>query len=93
MPTVLITGANRGIGLEFAREYAEGGWEVIATAVNRTRSWMSWASESNRSIFPIQMPSHPLPAGSTDHSTSSYRTPAPITPWTPEARRTHGTGR
>jgi len=32
MPTVLITGANRGIGLEFARQYASDGWEVIATA-------------------------------------------------------------
>jgi NAD(P)-dependent dehydrogenase (short-subunit alcohol dehydrogenase family) len=32
MPTVLITGANRGIGLEFARQYAAGGWDVIATA-------------------------------------------------------------
>ncbi len=32
MPTVLITGANRGIGLEFARQYAADGWRVIATA-------------------------------------------------------------
>jgi NAD(P)-dependent dehydrogenase (short-subunit alcohol dehydrogenase family) len=32
MPTVLITGANRGIGLEFARQYSSGGWDVIATA-------------------------------------------------------------
>ncbi|HEX8642844.1 MAG TPA: SDR family oxidoreductase [Allosphingosinicella sp.] len=32
MPTVLVTGANRGIGLEFARQYAADGWEVIATA-------------------------------------------------------------
>jgi NAD(P)-dependent dehydrogenase (short-subunit alcohol dehydrogenase family) len=30
-PTVLITGSNRGIGLEFARQYAEQGWRVIAT--------------------------------------------------------------
>jgi NAD(P)-dependent dehydrogenase (short-subunit alcohol dehydrogenase family) len=32
MSSVLITGANRGIGLEFARQYAADGWEVIAAA-------------------------------------------------------------
>ena len=32
MPRVLITGANRGIGLEFARQYSADGWDVIATA-------------------------------------------------------------
>jgi NAD(P)-dependent dehydrogenase (short-subunit alcohol dehydrogenase family) len=32
MPTVFITGANRGIGLEFARQYSADGWDVIATA-------------------------------------------------------------
>jgi NAD(P)-dependent dehydrogenase (short-subunit alcohol dehydrogenase family) len=31
-PTVLITGANRGLGLEFARQYAADGWRVIGTA-------------------------------------------------------------
>ncbi len=30
-PTVLITGASRGIGLELARQYAERDWHVIAT--------------------------------------------------------------
>ncbi|MGF1607934.1 MAG: SDR family oxidoreductase [Kiloniellales bacterium] len=30
MPTVLVTGANRGIGLEFARAYAADGWAVHA---------------------------------------------------------------
>lgn len=32
MPKVLITGANRGLGLEFARQYKEAGWDVTATA-------------------------------------------------------------
>jgi len=31
MPSVVVTGANRGIGLEFARQYAADGWDVIAT--------------------------------------------------------------
>lgn len=30
MPTVLITGANRGIGLEFTRQYVDEGWTVLA---------------------------------------------------------------
>lgn len=34
MPTVFITGANRGIGLEMARQYGADGWTVIATCRN-----------------------------------------------------------
>jgi NAD(P)-dependent dehydrogenase (short-subunit alcohol dehydrogenase family) len=30
MATVLITGANRGLGLEFARQYVADGWDVVA---------------------------------------------------------------
>ena len=30
MPTVLVTGANRGLGLEFSRQYLADGWDVIA---------------------------------------------------------------
>lgn len=36
MPTAVITGTNRGIGLEFARRYLAAGWEVIA--LNRNDS-------------------------------------------------------
>jgi len=32
--TVLVTGANRGLGLEFARQYKQAGWQVIGTARN-----------------------------------------------------------
>jgi len=31
MPTVLISGASRGLGLEFVRQYAGSGWRVHAT--------------------------------------------------------------
>jgi len=29
MPSALITGANRRIGLEFARQYLADGWQVM----------------------------------------------------------------
>lgn len=32
--TVLVTGANRGLGFEFAKQYAARGWTVIATVRN-----------------------------------------------------------
>ncbi len=34
MPTALVTGANRGLGLEFARQYLADGWDVIACCRN-----------------------------------------------------------
>ncbi|MFB9142662.1 SDR family NAD(P)-dependent oxidoreductase [Vibrio artabrorum] len=30
MKTVFITGANRGLGLELIKQYAQRGWNVIA---------------------------------------------------------------
>ena len=38
MPSILITGANRGLGLEFVRQYAGAGWRVFATARNPDRA-------------------------------------------------------
>jgi len=34
MPTALVTGANRGLGLEFTRQYLADGWKVIACCRN-----------------------------------------------------------
>jgi NAD(P)-dependent dehydrogenase (short-subunit alcohol dehydrogenase family) len=34
MPTVLLTGANRGLGLDFVRQYAARGWRVHACCRN-----------------------------------------------------------
>ncbi len=31
MPTILIIGASRGLGLEFVRQYAADGWRVLGT--------------------------------------------------------------
>ena len=38
MRTVLITGTNRGIGLEFVRQYALDGWRVLACTRNPSTS-------------------------------------------------------
>ena len=38
MKTTLITGANRGIGLEFSRQYAAEGWRVLACSRNPEKS-------------------------------------------------------
>jgi NAD(P)-dependent dehydrogenase (short-subunit alcohol dehydrogenase family) len=36
MPSALITGANRGLGLEFARRYLADGWQVYAACRDPT---------------------------------------------------------
>jgi len=38
MKTTLITGANRGIGLEFCRQYAAAGWRVLACSRHPEKS-------------------------------------------------------
>ena len=38
MKTVLITGSNRGLGLEFARRYGENNYNVIACCRNKDRA-------------------------------------------------------
>jgi len=57
MRTALITGTNRGIGLEFARQYAMDGWRVFACCRNPAT-----ADALNRLAmqYPDRVSIHPL---------------------------------
>ncbi|MBN34890.1 MAG: short-chain dehydrogenase [Rhodospirillaceae bacterium] len=48
MPTVVVTGASRGIGLEFVRQYLEDGWTVHAGARDLAGSGMLKALACDR---------------------------------------------
>jgi NAD(P)-dependent dehydrogenase (short-subunit alcohol dehydrogenase family) len=45
MPTVLITGANRGLGLEFVRQYARDHWRVLACSRHGSSALQAAMSE------------------------------------------------
>jgi NAD(P)-dependent dehydrogenase (short-subunit alcohol dehydrogenase family) len=57
MPTTLVTGANRGLGLEFARQYAAEGWQVIAAcrAPQGARELQQLAAASGGRIRILEM--------------------------------------
>ena len=48
--TVLITGSNRGIGLALAQNYAEQGWNVIATCRKPKKRQNSCLSERSSAM-------------------------------------------
>ncbi len=50
-PSILVTGANRGLGLEFVRQYAADNWRVFACCRNPARaSELASLSDSHPSI-------------------------------------------
>ncbi len=54
--TVLITGSNSGIGLEFAKQYAEKGWTVYAThRRDETPDTLSAMAKKYKNVFPERM--------------------------------------
>lgn len=59
MQTVVVTGANRGIGLELARQYAADGWRVIATArkPEEAAALQEWARQGpgHRHLLPLEV--------------------------------------
>jgi len=48
MNATLITGANRGIGLEFARQYAAAGWRVLACCRRPEKSHLGTTDPLNK---------------------------------------------
>ncbi len=58
MSTVLITGTNRGIGLEFTKQYAEAGWNVLACCrhpESADKLNALAAKHSNINIYPLDV--------------------------------------
>ena len=55
MPTVLITGANRGLGLEFTKQYAMEGWQIFACCRNPSTAKDLAAIKGKISIHRLDM--------------------------------------
>ena len=57
MPSIMITGANRGLGLEFARQYAADGWQIFAACRNpeAADALRKLAQAGSVTIFPMDV--------------------------------------
>jgi len=70
MPSVLITGANRGLGLEFVKQYSEEGWRIFACCRNPGQAGelneLSEASNGRLSLHKLDVSSHSSIAGFAD---------------------------
>lgn len=54
--TVCITGATRGIGLEFVKQYAEAGWEVLACSRHpETPALQALKSKHTNNVFILEL--------------------------------------
>jgi len=62
MPTTVITGASRGLGLELARQYAADGWRVFACARNPQAAQeldeLAEASDGRLTVHPLDVADH-----------------------------------
>ena len=53
MPTLFISGANRGIGLELARQFSQDGWTVLGTA-RKPEAAIELAGLPNTTVLPLE---------------------------------------
>jgi NAD(P)-dependent dehydrogenase (short-subunit alcohol dehydrogenase family) len=69
MPTALVTGASRGIGLEFVRQYAAAGWTVHAGARHPGSAGLlrDLASSGDIHIHPLDVTERGQIAALADH--------------------------
>ena len=64
MPTVVITGANRGLGLEFAAQYSADGWRTMACCREPEKAQaLSRLAQGSRGRLTV----HPLEVTNPDH--------------------------
>lgn len=70
MPHVLITGANRGLGLEFVHHYAQEGWQVLACCRNPEQAKDLQALQRSFPAIDIKQ----LDVGDEDHIATLART-------------------
>ena len=55
MPTVFITGANRGIGLAFAQSYATSGWRVLAACRSPDKATALKAVKGDIAVYALEV--------------------------------------
>jgi NAD(P)-dependent dehydrogenase (short-subunit alcohol dehydrogenase family) len=53
--SVLVTGASRGLGLEFARQYLDEGWRVYATCRDVTRPGGLAGLKGDLAVLPLEV--------------------------------------
>ncbi len=70
MPSTLITGANRGLGFEFARQYSADGWQVYAGCRNPQSASelrrLADASDDKLQILVLHIPKDGMKSGRED---------------------------
>ena len=57
MPTVFITGASRGLGEEFVKQFLEDDWDIIATCRNPNEIQLD-IPRNSIDIFPLDVTDH-----------------------------------